>query len=113
MGLFCIVVDMFDNLLKKVSEGAKQAFQKVTGKGMSNEYRAYFDYASLTPIDKRVVKAMHQASQCFPANPSSIYREGVEAKKALEGARVDIARMLEVHADEIIFTSGGTESNNL
>jgi cysteine desulfurase len=47
------------------------------------------------------------------ANPSSPHREGREAKKTLETARTDIARLVEVQSDDIIFTSGATESNAL
>jgi len=47
------------------------------------------------------------------ANPSSIYTEGVKTKKAIESARQKIASSLAAHSDEIIFTSGGTEANNL
>ncbi len=75
--------------------------------------RLYFDYASVTPVDKRVVKLMNRVTKVFSANPSSLYKDGVEAQKVLEGAREEIAKCLEVHSDEIIFTSGGTESNNL
>ncbi len=75
--------------------------------------RLYFDYASVTPVDKRVVKYINRIGKLYSANPSSLYKDGVEAKKVLEGAREEIAKCLEVHADEIIFTSGGTESNNL
>lgn len=75
--------------------------------------RIYLDYASITPVDKRVLNFQSKISQKYPANPSSLYLEGVQAKKVLEGARADVAKVLNVHADEIIFTSGGTESNNL
>lgn len=75
--------------------------------------RLYFDYASITPVDKRVSKYMNRVGKLFSANPSSLYKDGVEAKKVLEGAREEISKVLEVHSDEIIFTSGGTESNNL
>lgn len=75
--------------------------------------RLYFDYASVTPIDNRVTKYMNRISKLYFANPSSLYKDGVEAKKVLEVAREEIAKCLEAHADEIIFTSGGTESNNL
>jgi len=47
------------------------------------------------------------------ANPSAIHKLGVEAKKELETARATVARVLGAHSDEIVFTSGGTESNNL
>ena len=46
-------------------------------------------------------------------NPSSIHAEGDTARKAVEKARTTIALALEAHPEEIIFTSGGTESNNL
>jgi cysteine desulfurase len=75
--------------------------------------RIYLDYASLTPIDPRVKKVMIEAMDEYPANPSSLYKEGVKAKKALHDARVSIAQFFSVQPDEIIFTSGGTESNNL
>lgn len=47
------------------------------------------------------------------ANPSSIHQEGMTARAKLEGARSDVARFLGAHVDEIVFTSSGTESNNL
>jgi cysteine desulfurase len=69
--------------------------------------RIYLDYASLTPVDKRVFVADDFA------NPSSIYMDGVRAKKALDGARVGCAQFLHAHADEIFFTGSGTEANNI
>ncbi len=78
-----------------------------------NRKRLYFDYASVTPIDSEVQKYMNRISRLFPANPSSLYKDGVEAKNILESSREEIAKALEVHSDEIVFTSGGTEANNL
>lgn len=75
--------------------------------------RMYFDYASVTPVDERVLKFVSKISKEYPANPSSLYREGVESFKQLESARTKVAKHLEAHADEIVFTSGGTESNSL
>src|SRR5687767_4581212 len=46
-------------------------------------------------------------------NPSGIHKEGVEAKKRLEEARTKVARILKCQTRDVIFTSGGTESNNL
>lgn len=74
--------------------------------------RIYLDFASITPIDKRVSKAMQKAEKFF-ANPSSLYKEGVMAKKLLENARKSVANLLHGFSDEIYFTSGGTEGNNL
>ncbi len=81
--------------------------------------KAYFDYASITPIDRKVLSAISSAYRQFSANPASLYDRGVKATRTLENARKSVARILSggsihsVHADEIIFTSGGTESNNL
>lgn len=75
--------------------------------------RIYLDYASITPIDNRVIKHVSKISKKYSANPNSLYKEGVEAFKELERSRAKVAKHLDVHADEIIFTSGGTESNNL
>lgn len=75
--------------------------------------RVYLDYASTTPLDRRVQKAMEPFFSKAFGNPSSIHAEGVLAKKVLDGARTNSARLLEAHADEIVFTSGGTEANNL
>jgi cysteine desulfurase len=81
--------------------------------GTKDNVRIYLDYASVTPIDTRVEKVTLEVSRDFPANPSSIYKEGVLARKKLEEARSRIAKCLEALPDEIYFTSGGTESNNI
>ncbi len=73
--------------------------------------RIYADYASTTPLSKEVLYVMHGASKL--ANPSSIYEEGVEARTVLEEARALSASAIESRLEEIFFTSGGTESNNL
>lgn len=75
--------------------------------------RIYLDYASLTPVDPRVIREMRRFSAPGYANPSSLYREGAAAKKALNGSRAEVAGFIHGHVDEIIFTSGGTEANNL
>lgn len=75
--------------------------------------RIYLDYASLTPIDKRVSKVINKYSTGEFSNPSALYASAVKAKKALEDAKTRIAKILHAHADEIIFTSGGTEANQL
>ena len=80
---------------------------------MFNKTRIYLDYASITPMDPRVVKYMNTILKKYPANPSSLYKEGVDALKQLESARSTVAKVMEVHSEEIVFTSGGTESNNL
>lgn len=72
----------------------------------------YLDYAATTPTDPVVVKAMlAYFTECF-GNPSSIHSYGQRCKAAIEEARVKIASVLGAKPEEIIFTSGGTESNN-
>ena len=75
--------------------------------------RIYLDYASLTPVDRRVLREMRRYSSPKFSNPSSLYREGVAAKKAMEEGRKRVADFIHAHADEVVFTSGGTEANGL
>lgn len=79
----------------------------------SAKKRVYLDYASITPVDQRVIDVMAKTMKRFQANPASLYAEGVAAKKELDRARKEVADLMEAHADEILFTSGGTEANNL
>lgn len=72
----------------------------------------YLDHASATPLDPAVRSAMHAVEPIF-ANPSAQYRLGLEARAVLDGARAQVARVLGCRADEIIFTSGGSEADNL
>ncbi len=74
--------------------------------------RIYLDYAATTPVDPAVAEAMKPYFCDKFGNPSSIHFFGQEAKKAIEGSRSKIASFLGAREDEIIFTSGGTESNN-
>jgi cysteine desulfurase len=73
----------------------------------------YFDYNATTPIDPEVATAMRPFLESFFGNPSSHHYYGVEARKQIELARQQVAELIGCQADEIIFTSGGTESNNL
>jgi cysteine desulfurase len=73
----------------------------------------YLDYASLTPIDRRVMREIKKYSAKEYGNPSALYASGVAAKRAIADAKKRIADILHAHPDEIIFTSGGTESNEL
>lgn len=75
--------------------------------------RIYLDYAATTPLDKRVLAAMMPFFSDHFGNPSSIHFYGQQAEAALERSRDIIAALLGVHPDEIVFTSGGTESDNL
>lgn len=73
----------------------------------------YFDYNATTPVAKEVAEAMMPIMLEDFGNPSSAHRMGRRAKEALERARGQISRMLGCESDEIVFTSGGTESNNM
>ena len=73
----------------------------------------YLDYAAATPVRPEVLRAMEPFWAEHFGNPSSIHAVGMEAQKALRDAREKAARTLKIAEDGIIFTSGGTESNNL
>ena len=75
--------------------------------------RIYADYASATPISRSVRSVMRKHSANTFGNPSAPHAEGVAAREVLENARKNIAQYLSVQAREIVFTSGGTESNTL
>ena len=73
----------------------------------------YLDNCATTQPREEVVEAMIYALREEYGNPSSLHRLGLKAEKALEKAREVIANFLKVNKDEIFFTSGGTESNNI
>ncbi|MDQ5971610.1 MAG: Cysteine desulfurase [Patescibacteria group bacterium] len=71
------------------------------------------DNASATPIDISVQKDMTQSERELYANPNGIHTTSVKARACIDGARAKIARALNAHTDEIIFTGSGTESDAL
>ena len=73
----------------------------------------YLDYNATTPVDPRVVEAMLPYLRTHFGNPSSSHFFGRQAKIAVEQARQQVAHLIGCSSEEIIFTSGGTESNNL
>jgi cysteine desulfurase len=73
----------------------------------------YFDHSATTPVDQSVLEAMLPYLRDRYGNPSSSYRLGKEARQAMENAREQVAALIGASPDEIIFTSGGTEANNL
>ena len=75
--------------------------------------RVYVDHAATTPTDPRVVEAMLPFLTDLWGNPSSIYFEAREARKGLDVAHRTVAEVLGCRPQEVIFTSGGTESDNL
>jgi cysteine desulfurase len=74
--------------------------------------RTYIDYAATTPAHPEVVKAMQPYFSEVFGNPSSIHSYGIEARSAVDEARGKVAAMLSARPEEIVFTSGGTESDN-
>ncbi len=80
---------------------------------MNGKTNIYFDYAATTPVDPRVLQAMLPFFTETFGNPSSVHTYGQQAETALEQSRQVIATVLNARPDEIIFTSCGTESDNL
>ena len=74
---------------------------------------AYLDYNSTTPLDPAVLEAMRPYLTNEFANPSSFHQKGQKARHGIEEARETIADSLEVEPGDIVFTSGGTEADNL
>lgn len=73
----------------------------------------YLDYASATPVDKDVLDCYVNVTNNYYGNPNSNHDFGYKAKKVIDDATNKIADILNIHSDEIIYTSGATESNNL
>jgi cysteine desulfurase len=74
--------------------------------------KIYLDYNASTPIAPEVAEAMRPFLSQHFGNPSSLHWAGIPAKQAVEHARKQVADLLQCHPNEIIFTSGGSESNN-
>ncbi len=77
-----------------------------------DEQRIFMDHAAGCAVDERVLAAMLPYFGAEYGNPSSLYSEGVKARRALDAARESVASCLGAHPDEIYFTSGGTEADN-
>jgi cysteine desulfurase len=75
--------------------------------------RVYLDHAATTPVDPEVAEAMTRVLREVPGNPSSIYGEGRAARGLVDQAREHVATAIGAHPSEIVFTSGGTEADNL
>lgn len=72
----------------------------------------YFDHNATSPLSEAARRSWLQAVEAFPGNPSSPHRSGARASKALEDARARLAECLGARAEDLVWTSGATESNN-
>lgn len=75
--------------------------------------RIYLDHAATTPVSKTVLEAMLPYFAEMPGNASAVYGTGREARKAVEQARKQVAAAIGAEPREIVFTSGGSESDNM
>lgn len=73
----------------------------------------YLDFNASTPIDPEVARAMEPFLRDYFGNPSSMHEYGIQSKQAIDRARREVANLIGAYPYEIIFTAGGTESNNL
>jgi len=73
----------------------------------------YFDHAATTPVDRRVLERMLPFFCEVYGNPSELHKQGREARAAVDRARVQVAEAIGAGEKEIVFTAGGTESDNL
>lgn len=73
----------------------------------------YLDHNATTPIHEYVLQAMLPLMRATVGNPSSLHRFGRLQKDAIESARAQVADLVDAHPDQVVFTSGGTEANNL
>jgi cysteine desulfurase len=83
------------------------------GYNLATMDQVYLDYAATTPVDPRALEAMMPYFSDSFGNPSSIHRYGQKAEAAIEAARERVAFALNCDPDEIVFTSCGSESDNL
>ena len=78
----------------------------------SRQHTVYLDHAATTPLRPEALEAMLPYFTEVFGNPSSIHTMGQQARKALEASRESVARVLDCRASEVVFTGGGTESDN-
>ena len=75
--------------------------------------RIYLDNSATTPVDPRVAEVMARSLTDVFGNPSSVHGFGQQARAAVDRARREVAALINARPNEVIFTSGGTEANNL
>lgn len=100
-------VEIDSGELCQVLTGSAWTYKKV-----APEKRVYLDHLATTQPDPEVRAVMDLYMETLYGNPSSIHRDGREAKSAIEGARRKVAKLLGCTARRIVFTGGGSEANN-
>ncbi len=80
---------------------------------MESDLMIYLDYAASTPVDREVIDLYYDVTSKYFANPNSNHKLGREALQVIDDSTCEIASLLGVLEDEIIYTSGATEANNL
>ena len=73
----------------------------------------YLDYSATTPVDKDVLESFNTVIKDYYGNPNSLHSLGVKSRELLTSARKQICDILKINDNELIFTSGATESNNM
>jgi cysteine desulfurase NifS len=115
--LLCNVVKVSDRSGKvRIDTGEYGISEKLPFHATENfpkEQRIYLDHNATTPLAEEVRRVMIAVMEEIHGNPSSIYREGRDARSIIDSARRSIAQLLNCTARRIVFTSGGSESNNL
>lgn len=74
---------------------------------------SYFDWAASAPCDRQASEILLKTLSCYPGNPSALHTKGHEAKLLIEKCRNDCAACLHIPTKTVVFTSGGSESNNI
>lgn len=73
----------------------------------------YLDYSATTPVNSEVLDSFNKVCNIYPGNPNSLHKLGIDSKIMIDKATSQIANIMGVKEDEIIYTSGSSESNNL
>ena len=80
---------------------------------MNRDVSVYLDYNATAPAQPEVINAMAETMALGATNPSSVHALGREARRRIEKAREEVAALVGADAEQVIFTMGGTEANNL
>jgi cysteine desulfurase len=96
-----------------VASGQWDYFKLATDHRPLNTLRVYLDHSATTPVDERVLDAMLPFLRNKFGNASSVHQFGQDARAAVDKARRQVASLIGARPNEIVFTSGGTEANNL